>query len=77
MEVALRERAERLERELAVERAARLVQEQRAGRCLEPRRGPDREQEGGKSTEGDIAHARLNQSPIDSVDEDGRIVPGG
>lgn len=34
VEAALRERAERLERELAVERAARLAQERCDGKCL-------------------------------------------
>lgn len=43
VEIALWERTDRLERELRVERAARLVQERRAARCLELLRALERE----------------------------------
>lgn len=57
VEAPLRERADRLERELEVERASRLAQEQRAARCLELLRELDRE--GGRTREAGVIVARL------------------
>lgn len=60
VEAALRERAERLERELAVERAARLAQEQRAARCLELLRALESEE--GRTHEAEVVVARLKRA---------------
>lgn len=62
-EAALRERTDKLEQELAVERAARLVQERRAARCLELLRALERERDvGGRTPETEAVVDRLKQA---------------